>query len=38
MTPGPKPHLITSKLPNAVHTMRNIGGTNNVWYYGYKDN
>ena len=21
---------------NAVHTVRNIGKTNNVWYYGYK--
>ena len=20
----------------AVHTVRNIGSTNNVWYYGYK--
>ena len=21
---------------NAVHTVRNIGRTNNVWYYGYR--
>ena len=21
----------------AVHTVRNIGSTNNVWYYGYKN-
>ena len=21
---------------NAMHTVRNIGKTNNVWYYGYK--
>ena len=21
---------------NAIHTVRNIGETNNVWYYGYK--
>ena len=21
---------------NAVHTVRNIGKTNNVWYYGYR--
>ena len=21
---------------NAIHTIRNIGKTNNVWYYGYK--
>ena len=21
---------------NAIHTFRNIGKTNNVWYYGYK--
>ena len=21
---------------NAMHTVRNIGQTNNVWYYGYK--
>ena len=21
---------------NAVHTVRNVGQTNNVWYYGYK--
>jgi quercetin dioxygenase-like cupin family protein len=21
---------------NAIHTVRNIGKTNNVWYYGYK--
>ena len=21
---------------NAVHTMRNIGQMNNVWYYGYR--
>ena len=21
---------------NAVHTVRNFGQTNNVWYYGYK--
>ena len=20
---------------NAVHTVRNVGSTNNVWYYGY---
>ena len=20
----------------AVHTVRNVGSTNNVWYYGYK--
>ena len=20
----------------AIHTVRNIGATNNVWYYGYK--
>ena len=22
---------------NAIHTVRNIGQTNNVWYYGYAD-
>ena len=22
---------------NAVHTVRNVGQTNNVWYYGYKN-
>ena len=22
---------------NAVHTVRNVGKTNNVWYYGYKN-
>ena len=22
---------------NAIHTVRNIGQTNNVWYYGYKN-
>ena len=22
---------------NAVHTMRNIGQMNNVWYYGYRN-
>ena len=22
---------------NAIHTVRNIGKTNNVWYYGYKN-
>jgi mannose-6-phosphate isomerase-like protein (cupin superfamily) len=22
---------------NAIHTVRNIGQTNNVWYYGYED-
>ena len=22
---------------NAIHTIRNIGKTNNVWYYGYKN-
>ena len=21
---------------NAVHTVRNVGQTNNVWYYGYR--
>ena len=21
---------------NAIHTIRNIGKSNNVWYYGYK--
>ena len=21
---------------NAVHTVRNVGQTNNVWFYGYK--
>ena len=21
---------------NAMHTVRNVGKTNNVWYYGYK--
>ena len=21
---------------NAVHTVRNVGQDNNVWYYGYK--
>ena len=21
---------------NAIHTVKNIGKTNNVWYYGYK--
>ncbi len=21
---------------NAVHTVRNVGLTNNVWYYGYR--
>ena len=21
---------------NAMHTVRNVGSTNNVWYYGYK--
>ena len=21
---------------NSIHTVRNIGKTNNVWYYGYK--
>ena len=21
---------------NAIHTVRNIGKTNNIWYYGYK--
>ena len=21
---------------NAVHTVRNVGQTNNVWYYGYE--
>jgi mannose-6-phosphate isomerase-like protein (cupin superfamily) len=21
---------------NAMHTVRNVGNTNNVWYYGYK--
>ena len=21
---------------NVIHTVRNIGKTNNVWYYGYK--
>ena len=21
---------------NVVHTVRNIGRTNNVWYYGYR--
>ena len=23
---------------NAMHTVRNVGKTNNVWYYGYKNN
>ena len=23
---------------NAVHTVRNVGQTNNVWFYGYKSN
>ena len=22
---------------NAVHTVRNVGLTNNVWYYGYRN-
>ena len=22
---------------NAIHTISNIGNTNNVWYYGYKN-
>ena len=22
---------------NSIHTVRNIGKTNNVWYYGYKN-
>ena len=22
---------------NAVHTVRNVGQRNNVWYYGYKN-
>ena len=22
---------------NAIHTVRNIGKTNNVWYFGYKN-
>jgi mannose-6-phosphate isomerase-like protein (cupin superfamily) len=22
---------------NARHTVRNVGSTNNVWYYGYKN-
>ena len=22
---------------NAVHTVRNVGQTNNIWYYGYKN-
>ena len=22
---------------NVIHTVRNIGKTNNVWYYGYKN-
>ena len=22
---------------NAVHTVRNAGSTNNVWYYGYRN-
>ena len=22
---------------NAIHTVRNLGKTNNVWYYGYKN-
>ena len=22
---------------NAIHTVRNVGKTNNVWYYGYKN-
>ena len=22
---------------NAIHTVKNIGKTNNVWYYGYKN-
>ena len=22
---------------NAFHTVRNVGQTNNVWYYGYKE-
>ena len=22
---------------NAIHTVRNVGGKNNVWYYGYKN-
>ena len=22
---------------NAMHTVRNVGKTNNVWYYGYKN-
>jgi mannose-6-phosphate isomerase-like protein (cupin superfamily) len=22
---------------NALHTVRNVGSTNNVWYYGYKN-
>ncbi len=22
---------------NTIHTVRNIGKTNNVWYYGYKN-
>ena len=21
---------------NAIHTVRNVGNTNNVWYYGYR--
>ena len=21
---------------NAVHTVRNVGQTNNIWYYGYR--
>ena len=23
---------------NTVHTVRNVGQVNNVWYYGYKTN
>ena len=22
---------------NAVHTVRNVGQTNNIWYFGYKN-
>ena len=21
---------------NAIHNVRNVGNTNNVWYYGYR--
>jgi quercetin dioxygenase-like cupin family protein len=22
---------------NALHTVRNVGNKNNIWYYGYKN-